>query len=332
MPDQTAPSVSPLSTTALALLGEGATASDLTERFRAEGAVLDEQRAAGLLEELSGLGLARIGAAGSNGARYVPTSLGQSVLDGSLSSHSELADRLADIERLRTDLLSTIAHELRTPLTAVRTAVGLLLEPTARPSEDDRATLLRTIERNGERMQRLVGDLLDLARFRAGRIRLQARRFDATALARSVIGSVTPLADARRQRLELVAPPGPLPIFGDHGRLEQALLNLVSNAQKFSPDGGLIQVSVGAAAGEVSWTVDDQGPGIPEADQARLFERFFVGRNDRSEAMAGTGLGLPTALAIAQAHGGRIEVDSRLGAGSTFRLVVPVEGPAGAQD
>jgi signal transduction histidine kinase len=102
----------------------------------------------------------------------------------------------------------------------------------------------------------------------------------------------------------------------------------VANAQRFSPDGGTVRVRVLARANEATaWTVSDDGPGISDSDQQRLFERFFVGRSDRSGAREGIGLGLPTALAIAQAHGGTIEVDSQVGRGSTFTLVVPNASP-----
>ena len=121
--------------------------------------------------------------------------------------------------------------------------------------------------------------------------------------------------------------PGPH-VFGDRPRLERALLNLVSNALKFAPDAGQVEIRVRVEPdGHASWTVTDAGPGIADEDQARLFERFFVGRQDQHSAAEGVGLGLPTALAIAQAHGGTIEVDSRPGHGSTFTLVVPADGP-----
>jgi signal transduction histidine kinase len=266
-------------------------------------------------------------ARGSGGDRgYVLTSLGRQVADAGLTG--EGAIRLEELERLRTDLLSTIAHELRTPLTAVRTSAGLLLDPTSRPSDDQRRAMLETIGRNADRMQRLVGDILDLARYRSGAIRLQLRRFDATAMAMSAVAVVEPLIQLRDQHLELNLPEshGP-PVFGDHRRLEQALVNLVSNAQRFSPDGGRIAVTVSTEGDAVRWSVTDEGPGIPLEDQARLFERFFVGDVERQDRREGVGLGLPTALAIAQAHGGTIEVDSLPGRGSTFVLVVPTGGP-----
>jgi two-component system sensor histidine kinase MtrB len=187
--------------------------------------------------------------------------------------------------------------------------------------------LLETIDRNASRMQRVVGDILDLARFRAGSVQLQLRRFDATELARSAIASVAPLAQARNQEIDLTAPANPLFVFGDFRRLEQALVNLLSNAEKYSPDGAPIRVTVASSEDEVSWSVVDRGHGIKPEDKARLFERFFVARRDRTEATAGIGLGLPITLLIVQAHGGRIDVESRPGRGSTFRLVVPAGGP-----
>jgi signal transduction histidine kinase len=143
-----------------------------------------------------------------------------------------------------------------------------------------------------------------------------------------VIASIRPLADAGRVAIVLLGCESGPSVFGDHRRLEQALVNLVSNAQRFSPEGSEITVAVERRDGSVSWTVQDRGPGIAQGDQARLFERFFVGRSDRNRAREGVGLGLPTALAIAQAHGGTIEVDSEVGRGSTFVLVVPADGLA----
>ena len=281
------------------------------------------------LDELSRLGLVRVTGSDHSGRRYVATSIGQRrVEDGLLSARDE-TERLAELEQLRTDLLSTIAHELRTPLTAVRTSVSLLQDTDHAPDADQRATLLATIDRNALRMQRLVGDILDLARFRAGSIQLQLRRFDGRELATAVIESVAPLAEAAGQQLALSAPPAPMWVFGDYRRLEQALVNLLSNAQKFSPAGAVIDIELSGddRDGTVSWRVTDHGPGISEDDQTRLFERFFVGPSDRAGGGRGVGLGLPTALAIAQAHRGTIEVESVLGEGSTFTLVVPAEGP-----
>jgi signal transduction histidine kinase len=138
---------------------------------------------------------------------------------------------------------------------------------------------------------------------------------------------VAPLAEARRQQIRLGAGDEPIWVFADYRRLEQALVNLLSNAQKYSPEGAAIDLEVAGTGTEVSWTVTDRGPGIDPEDQARLFERFLVARDARSEATPGIGLGLPISLMIVRAHDGRIEVDSRPGHGSRFRIVVPATGP-----
>ncbi|HEU4673749.1 MAG TPA: HAMP domain-containing sensor histidine kinase [Candidatus Limnocylindrales bacterium] len=326
-------SISPLALAALAGLAEATTARDVVDRLGAAGALVEPGAAEDALRELVALGLARVARVGSDGPEFVPTSLGRQALARGFVGGSTSA--LEELERLRTDLLSTIAHELRTPLTAVRTVLGLLRDPASRPTEEQRSAMLETAERNAERMQRLVGEILDLARFRSGSIRLQLRAFDASELAESAAAAIRPLALRRGQHLDVSTPAGGGPVvYGDHRRLEQALLNLASNAQRFAPDGGSIGIGVapGAAEGSVAWAVSDDGPGIPLADQARLFERFFVGRGDENAAREGVGLGLPTALAIAQAHGGTIEVRSAPGEGSTFELVVPLRGPDGEGD
>ena len=320
------PSPSPLAGAALALVGAGVAAPELVARLAANGATVDEPAAKARLDELCRLGLARVVAAGDEDTYYV-TPLGERMLRASVALNRDSADLLADIENMRTELLSTIAHELRTPLTAVRTSVGLLLDPGVEPSLDERTKLLETIDRNATRMQRIVGDILDVARFRAGRIQLQLRRFDATDLASSAIASVAPVAESRGQTITLDVPPAPVPVFGDYRRLEQALVNLLSNAEKHSPDGAPITVTIRAAEDTVSWSVKDVGHGIRAADRARLFERFFVAGRDRKEATAGVGLGLPITRLIVEAHGGHIDVRSRVGRGSTFTMVVPARGP-----
>jgi signal transduction histidine kinase len=315
---------SPLALAALACIGERTTVADLEHRLADLGADLRPDVARALLAELASLGLVRIARGMGEARDYVLTSLGHRVIEHGITTAGAVP--LAELERLRTDLLSTIAHEVRTPLTAIRTSVGLLLDPSARPTADQQHAMLQTIERNAQRIRRLVDDILELARFRSGSVTLQQRRFDAVTMAGSAIAAIEPLAEQRGQRLELLSSGADRPtLFGDHRRLEQALINLVSNAQRFSVEGGHIVVRVQAGDGRVRWSVTDDGPGISPEDQARLFERFFVGRTDRHAPREGIGLGLPTALAIAQAHGGTIEVRSERGRGSTFSLVVPAD-------
>jgi signal transduction histidine kinase len=295
-------------------------------RFKAAGVSVKQVDLARHLTELETLGLIRL-ARVSSSRRYVVTPLGRRLIDEDRGP--EAMAPLKELERLRTDLLSVIAHELRTPITVMRTLTGLLLDPASEPTPEQRQQMLQTMERNAERMQHLIGEVLDLARYRSGSIRLQLRRFDAVELARSVIDTIQPLAVQRGQEVELHAPQrGRLYVVGDRPRLDRALLNLVANAQKFAPDGGHVAVRVARSGTQkVKWAVTDDGPGISTSDQDRLFERFFVGRSDTREGREGVGLGLPRALAIAQAHGGSIEVRSQVGQGSTFSLIVPIGGP-----
>jgi signal transduction histidine kinase len=278
--------------------------------------------------ELERLGLVRIASADGSPPLRVRTSLGEAHLAATAAS-PDLGSRLDELEQLRSDLLSTMSHELRTPLTAVRTSVGLLLDPSSQPTEEQRRVLLETVGRNADRMQRLIADILDLTRFRQGRIALQRRTFDAAVLARDAASAIGALVHAAGQRIEISAPAHPVPVYGDRPRLEQTLINLLSNAQKFSAEGATIGLHVSSDGTTVRWTVSDTGPGISDVDRARLFERFFVGRTDRRHGRRGTGLGLPIALAIAQAHGGDIEVHGTFGEGSTFTLAVPAESAQG---
>ena len=311
----------PLLPAALALVGEGATPGSLAAAFAGLGLGPAPGLSEALLLELERLGLVRVAHGRDAEAFRVRTTLGEAYAQHVGSGDVRAA--LADLETLRSDLVSTISHELRTPLTAVRTSIGLLLDPGSEPTDEQRAVLLETIGRNADRMQRLIADVLDLTRFRQGRIGLQRRTFDAGSLGVDVAVAIAPLLARSGQSIRLSAPPEPVAVYGDRPRLEQALLNLVSNAQKFSPPGAEIGLATVSDGEHVRWTVTDCGPGIPDADRVRLFERFFVGRGDRGERRGGTGLGLPIAKAIAQAHGGDIEVQSEVGAGSEFTLVVP---------
>jgi signal transduction histidine kinase len=175
-------------------------------------------------------------------------------------------------------------------------------------------------------MQRLVTDFVDLARFQSGTIRLDVRRFDARVLAKKAVQTMNSLFQTRRQTVVIEAPRQPVWLVGDRRRLEQALLNLLSNAQKFAPDDSSITLRTDVDEGNVMWSVTDKGPGIPASAQPFLFERFFTLPDSDTRQSSGTGLGLPIAMAIAQAHNGTIEVTSAQGDGSTFTLKVAASG------
>ena len=308
---------------ALSLMDTPGSAAELADRFRDQGATVPIHRTIELLEELVALGLVRIDEM-STASRYRRTPLGDQMAAGAIEG-GELQAHLAELERLRSDLFTTVAHELRTPLTAIRTAVGLLLDPETRAAPDQRQQLLQTIERNAEQLQRLADTTLEMARFRAGQTRLQLRRFDARELGDEVQSALAPLLDAKEQHMVMALGEQPIWVFADHRRIERAVVNLVSNAHKYSKPRSEIRLAVRRIADDVCWEVSDDGHGIAEEDRPLLFERFFVSASDRTAG--GVGLGLPIVLFTAQAHGGRVEVESEPGRGSVFRLIVPATGP-----
>lgn len=236
----------------------------------------------------------------------------------------QAAARVEELERLRSDFLLTLAHELRTPLTMIRTATGLLAE--AEPDQEMRSRILRGMRQSVDRMHALLTDLLDLARLRSGHLELQPRYLDVGALVRGAVALVRPLFEARQQTLRLSVPRPAPHLVGDSRRLDQVLVNLLSNANKFTPQGGRVQVSVQATEHDVIIAVSDTGPGIPPEDQPHLFDLFWVGGRRSGRRHVGSGIGLPIAKGIVEAHGGQIWAESEPGHGATFFVRLPRTG------
>jgi signal transduction histidine kinase len=224
----------------------------------------------------------------------------------------------------RTDLLANVSHELRTPLAAVKGLVETLRDGAA----DDPAVrdhFLAMIEQQTDRLTRLVSDLLILSRADSNALTLQRQPTDMTALAHTCIDQLTPQAANRQVTLCLNGAPIRVPI--DPDRIEQVLLNLLDNAIRFSPPGGEVTVSITPLDSTVKVAVSDQGPGIPLAEQPRVFERFYRGDKSRArqdESSAGAGLGLSIAQALVRAHGGTMGLDSPPGHGVTVWFTLPL--------
>ena len=230
----------------------------------------------------------------------------------------EMAVRLSDAERQERNFLMSVSHELRTPLTAIRGHVDALREGVAEDPEA-RAASLDVIAREGARLERLVGDVLDLAKLEAHRFTVHTEEVDMERLcdqAYSAFGE-----EARRRRIDygkrFEAQPT---IVSDGDRVLQIISNLLSNAFRWTPDGGRVELELTATNGRVSVAVHDNGPGVAIEEQERIFRPFWS-RDD-----SGTGLGLAIAHELAAALGGSIELDSRPGEGSRFKLVLP-SGP-----
>ncbi|WP_437915207.1 HAMP domain-containing sensor histidine kinase [Sorangium sp. So ce302] len=233
---------------------------------------------------------------------------------------NEMAAALAEQRKRQLGILASVAHDLRNPLAALKLTVDSLRPDRPLPHEERLRSMLTRIGKEAARCDRMLTDLMDIARLEGGELELRRETRDARELARDVVELYRPIATAHELRLSL--PEEPVPLCCDPIRVEQVLNNLVANAIKYSPAGGAVQVTVARVGAEVSIAVSDRGVGIAADDQRRLFERYF--RAPSSSGVApGVGLGLWAALRIAEAHGGRIEVTSTAGRGSTFTLRLP---------
>jgi len=232
------------------------------------------------------------------------------------------------VDRIKDALVATVSHELRTPLTSIIGYLELLGTGAETLSEED-ARFVEIARRNAARLQRMVEELLFLSRVDAGGLQLDLEQVDVAHIARNAIGSADPAAAAKRLSLEFDGPETAVACVDAH-RIGQVFDNLISNAIKFTPARGRVEVSVRVDADTVTASVTDSGHGIPQADQPRLFERFF--RSSATSDEPGTGLGLTVVQAIIEGHGGEITCRSTLGEGTTFTLTLPQSAPAPERD
>jgi signal transduction histidine kinase len=230
---------------------------------------------------------------------------------------------LRTLDKLKDEFIALVSHELRTPLTSIRGYLELVTDGSSGPLTGDQEQFLGIVDRNAGRLHSLVGDLLFIAQIEAGRLALERAEVEITRIAEESIETGRPLARDKGIELTLVSE-RVAPLQGDRGRLGQLLDNFVSNAIKFTPAGGSVEVRVLEQAGRAVIEVSDTGMGIPAAEQDRLFERFFRTSTATAQAIQGTGLGLTISKAIAEAHGGRISFTSVEGEGTTFRIELPL--------
>jgi PAS domain S-box-containing protein len=230
-----------------------------------------------------------------------------------------------EAELLKDQFFALVSHELRTPLTSIIGYLELVLEDGEALSPNQRR-FLSVVDRNARRLLRLVGDLLFVAHVEAGRLALDMGEVDLPTLTQEAVEAARPRAEAKHLALEATTQEIP-PMAGDRDRLAQVLDNLVSNAVKFTPDGGRVSVRLDARDGEALIEVEDTGVGIPASEQGRLYERFYRASTATARAIPGVGLGLTIAKAIVEAHGGDLGFDSIEGRGTTFRVRLPRRPP-----
>ncbi len=284
-------------------------------------------------------------AAGDSGARAVPSgpwevrrvALALNAFadenDRVRALEGQVVEQLRDLDRAKDDFLSTVSHELRTPLTSIAGYVELFEDEFGERLAPHQLGMLAAVQRNVERLRGLIEDLLTLSKAEAEAFRTSFDVLDLTHLTSDVAHDLRTMAADRGVTITEVHPARPMVLRGDYAQLSRALLNLVSNALKFSPDGGTVTIRVKQAGDGAHIEVTDHGIGIPAPEMSHLATRFYRASNAVDAKIGGTGLGLRIVQAIADNHGGRLELDSVEGEGTTARLVLPMvdqpwpEGP-----
>lgn len=229
-----------------------------------------------------------------------------------------------EVARAKNDFVSLVSHELRTPMTSIKGYTDLLLKGAVGALNEQQQNFMTIVKSNVDRMADLVSDLLDVSRIEAGRVRLVLERLD---LAGMVLEISQELAETLRQReltLHFDLAPGLPRVHADRGRVIQVLLNLLSNAYRYTPPGGALTIAIRALDGEVQVDVSDTGIGIPEEDREAIFQRFYRADHPVVREQPGTGLGLSIARSLIEMHGGKLWLRSELGAGSTFSFTLPI--------
>ena len=224
-------------------------------------------------------------------------------------------------DQIRRDFVANVSHELRTPLTAIRGYVEALSEEDT--NAEERRRFLEIIGRQTQRMERLVKDLLRLARLDAGQETLDLVACDTRLLVEGVVDDLESAADERQQRVEVEIAQDAAIVHADPAKLHDALRNLVANAITYSPEQSTIRVEATPVDGRMTISVSDEGPGIPDDHLTRVFERFYRVDKSRARDPGGTGLGLAIVKHLVELHGGRVHVENNLQAGARFIITLP---------
>ena len=245
----------------------------------------------------------------------------------------EIQDKSRQVEEAskhKSQFLANMSHELRTPLNAILGYTELILDGIYGEAPEKMRTVMERVQSNGKHLLGLINDVLDLSKIEAGQLVLSIQDYSIKDIVHGVYSAVEPLANSKKLAFKIDVPANLPPARGDDRRLTQVLLNLVGNAIKFT-DAGEVAVKAAASNGAYTISVRDTGPGIADADQAKIFDEFQQADSTQTKAKGGTGLGLSIAKRIIEMHGGRLWVESSLGAGSTFSFTVPlrVEHQAG---
>lgn len=251
---------------------------------------------------------------------FVP--FGAGLIDGGLMVVIHDVTEQNRLEELRREFVSNVSHELRTPLTGIKSYAETLMEPEGLPPETIKQFSTVIVD-EADRMTRLVHDLLTLSRFDYDKSDWHVAEFDISELLRRIYDMLRIEAKSYKHKLSLSVGRLPEKISGDRDQIEQVLINVITNAIRYTPDGGRIEIEADTELGWVTVTVRDNGIGIPEEDLPYIFDRFYRVDKARSRSMGGTGLGLAIAKEIMDKHGGRLNVQSEQDNGTTVTLSLP---------
>ncbi|GAA4728876.1 hypothetical protein GCM10025782_29590 [Pedococcus ginsenosidimutans] len=249
-------------------------------------------------------------------------------LRSALEKERRAVERLTELDQAKDDFVTNISHELRTPITSVIGYAEMLAAGDAGDLDRLQLGMVEKVQRNAGRLLSLIEDVLAVSKVDAGSFSFTLARVDVRSCAWQACESLEKQALDADLRLAVAAPSGGIHVLGDAAQLERALINLISNAIKFTPAGGTVTVRLRVGIGEVRIAVEDTGMGVPEVEAHRLFERFFRSSTAQSEAIQGTGLGLTIVSSIAHAHHGEVGYAPRPGGGSVFSITLPLaDGP-----
>ena len=243
---------------------------------------------------------------------------------GQLESNIE---DLKNAEQMRKEFVANVSHELRTPVTSIRSYAETLCDAGGTMDPATEQHFLEVIMGESDRMTKIVQDLLTLSKFDAGSIAFDFQQFSFEKSVQNVYNAQLLEAQKHRHDFRLEFRSELPEVRGDRARIEQVLINMLSNAIKYTPDGGTIRMTAGASGDSVWCRVNDNGIGIPQKDVAHIFERFYRVDKARSRESGGTGLGLSIAYEIVERHDGKIEVQSQKGKGTAITVTLPVGGP-----
>ena len=250
-----------------------------------------------------------------------PVTAGSAIL---LSAH-DMSARI-EAEQAKEDLVSIVSHELRTPMTAIKGAIELLAGGMAKDDAALGDELLQMAAENTRRLSSLVDDLLDVRKITSGNLSVDFKHCDLQEVLHGTVALHNPAAQARNIKLECHTN-GSLPVCADEGRIQQVLLNLVSNALKHTPNGGRVVIAGELIENRVRVSVTDDGPGVPEAFRERIFQRFAQADSSSTRAIGGTGLGLYIAKTLIEIHGGQLAFENAEDAGAVFFFELPLVLP-----